>query len=155
MDLRIGGNYRTGRHRVAGFTLIELMVVVAVIAILASIALPSYQESIRKGRRGQAKVDLLDVAQRAERHRTVNGSFTSFALATAETRSPRGTGQAYYTISRVDNAANPAVLQLQAVPVAGTSQAQDARCRTLTLNQAGQKGVTGSPAPTMTATECW
>ena len=54
-----------------GFTLIELMIVVAVVAILATIAMPSYQEHVRKSRRAQAKADLVELAQQLERHHTV------------------------------------------------------------------------------------
>ncbi|MDW7601742.1 prepilin-type N-terminal cleavage/methylation domain-containing protein, partial [Stenotrophomonas maltophilia] len=54
-----------------GFTLIELMIVVAVVAILAAIAYPSYSEHVRKSRRAQAKADLVEYAQLAERFHTV------------------------------------------------------------------------------------
>ncbi|MDV7393712.1 type IV pilin protein, partial [Arthrospira platensis SPKY1] len=59
-----------------GFTLIEVMIVVAIIAILAAIAYPSYQEQVRKSRRADAKVSLLDAVQRQERFFTVNNQYT-------------------------------------------------------------------------------
>ena len=83
---------------VKGFTLIELMVVVAVVAILASIALPSYQEQMRKSRRAQAKADLVEYAQMAERHFTVNNTYVGFTLPS--TQSPRESGAtARYTLN--------------------------------------------------------
>ena len=75
---------RTG----AGFTLIELMIVVAVVAILASIAVPAYQEQIRKSRRAQAKADMVEYAQMAERYFTVNNTYVGFTLPTSQ--SPPG-----------------------------------------------------------------
>ncbi|MCW5566993.1 MAG: prepilin-type N-terminal cleavage/methylation domain-containing protein, partial [Dokdonella sp.] len=53
---------RSGRVR--GFTLIELMITVAIIAIIVAIAVPSYQDSVRKSRRGQVKADITELAQR-------------------------------------------------------------------------------------------
>ena len=59
-----------------GFTLIELMIVVAVIAILAAIAYPSYQDSVRKSRRADAKAVVLNAAQILERCYTQNNVYT-------------------------------------------------------------------------------
>lgn len=122
------------RHASSGFTLIELMVVVAIVAILVSIALPSYQDSVRKGRRGQAKADLVDVAQQAERYRTVNNSYTGFTLLSSN--SPT-TGTAAYGLA-LNVAEDGTTFTATATPVAGTAQAGD-RCGVLTINQAGSK----------------
>ncbi len=59
----------------AGFSLIELMIVVAIIAILAAVAFPSYQESVKKSRRSDAQTALLGFAQAMERHYTDNGFY--------------------------------------------------------------------------------
>lgn len=61
----------------SGFTLIELMIAVAVVGILAAIAYPSYQDSVRKARRADAKSALLDAAQRQERFYTENNQYTN------------------------------------------------------------------------------
>ncbi len=117
-------------HR--GFTLIELMVVVAVVAILAAIAYPSYQDQVRKSRRGQAKADLVEYAQLAERFHTVNNTYVGF---TAPTQSPRQ-GTAFYGIAV--SGLTQSAFNLVATPVAGGPQATD-RCGTLRINQAGVK----------------
>ena len=119
------------RRSANGFTLIELMVVVAVVAILAAIALPSYQDSVRKSRRAQAKADLVELAQLAERYRTVNRTYETWPLAFDT--SPR-TGTAHYRIDLDDEGA--ATFTLTAVP--NGAQANDA-CGTLVINQAGQR----------------
>ncbi|MFD0739466.1 type IV pilin protein [Lysobacter koreensis] len=123
-----------------GFTLIELMIVVAVVAILASIALPAYNDSVRKSRRGQAKADLVEYAQLAERWFTVNNTYATFVLPTNQ--SPREAGSAArYTLNLVSAATT---FTITAVPQGG--QAADS-CGTLTMNQAGAK----TPA----TQECW
>ncbi len=71
------------RSKNRGFTLIELMIVVAVVAFLVAIAIPSYQEQVRKSNRGLAKSDLLELTQCAERYHTTNGTYVGFEAATA------------------------------------------------------------------------
>ncbi len=137
--------------RSGGFTLIELMVVVAVVAILGAIAFPSYQDAVRKGHRGQAKADLVDLAQRAERYRTVNGSYAGFSLSAADQKSPRQGTTRYNVSLTLDNAA-PRTFLLKATP---TTAQKDPRCRVLVLNHLGQKTIEGNPSPTGTAADCW
>lgn len=131
---------RAGHARVAlGFTLIEMMVVVAVVAILAAIAFPSYQDSVRKGRRGQAKADLVELAQRAERFHTVNNTYVGFEATVPATamQSPQ-TGVARYALDVTVE--TPATFTITAAPQG--AQTAD-RCGTLSLTAAGAKTATG------------
>ena len=126
-----------------GFTLIELMIVVAVVAILAAIALPSYNEHVRKTRRTQAKADLSEIAQALERQFTLQRTYAAFPETFNQ--SPR-TGTPYYTISY---ALAATTYVITATPVA--PQDKDTKCKVLSLNQLGQKTATG----TLGVAGCW
>lgn len=132
-----------GIKNIRGFTLIELMVVVIVIGVLAAIAFPSYQESVRKGRRGGAQADMAELAQNLERSFTVNNNYTAYVIPARLQRSPQQ-GPIFYTlaVARTQN-----TFAITATPV--NAHAGD-RCGNLTLNQAGTKGVGGA-----TIAECW
>lgn len=133
-------------RRPPGFTLIELMIVVAVVAILAAIAYPSYVDHVRKSRRAQAKADLVELAQLAERHHTVSNSYAGFALPFE--RSPRESAQ---TAAWYEVALEPASTQttFTLVATAKNDQVND-RCGNLSLNQAGVKTASKG-----TVAECW
>jgi len=132
--------------RARGFTLIELMIVVAVVAILGTIAYPSYVDQVRKSRRAQAKADLVEYAQMAERSHTTNNTYANFRFSNGGTtiQSPREGGTAYYTVSIQ---AAQGTFTLTAAPQ-GT-QAKD-KCGTLTVNQANVKTPSAS-----SAAGCW
>lgn len=140
----------------SGFTLIELMVTVAVIGILAAIAYPSYQEYVKRANRADAKAVLLETAQVLERNFTeANRYDQTSAGATIDSawlpfqQSPK-TGTAKYTIKFAASMPTQASYTLEAVPT-GT-MTSDA-CETYTLTHVGVKGV--SAAATKTAGECW
>ncbi len=144
MDSRVAV-HGTARRAIAGFTLIELMIVVAVVAILASIAVPSYQEQIRKSRRAQAKADVVEYMQMAERYFTVNNTYVGFALPVAV--SPREAGAtARYNLAASTQTATALVLTATAVG----PQASD-RCGNLSVSNTGLKTESG----TATLAECW
>lgn len=134
----------SGSRAISGFTLIELMIVVAVVAILAAIAYPNYTEHVRKTRRGQAKADLVEYAQLAERYHTVNNTYVGFALPSAV--SPREGGTTRYNLLL-----NPAATQSTFTITATAVNGQDKdRCGNLSVDQAGRKvNSKGS------LSECW
>lgn len=132
-------------HATRGFTLIELMIVVAVVAILASIAYPSYQEQIRKSRRAQAKADLVEMAQVLERRFTVNNSYAGALPFAGSPREASGAAVRYAITPNPIPAGT--TFTLTATPQG--AQASD-KCGTLSLTQAGVKAATGG-----TVQECW
>jgi type IV pilus assembly protein PilE len=129
-----------------GFTLIELMIVVTVIAILAAVAYPSYQAQVRKSRMGQAQADLLELAQFMERCFASNNTYVGCALPFAT--SPRN-GIPYYEI-QFNPATTRTAFNLRAVPqTAGGQNSQI--CGTLELNESGVKRF----GPLGTQADCW
>lgn len=84
-----------------GFTLIELMVTVAIIGILASIAYPSYQEQVRKTRRANAQSDLVELASFMERYYTENFTYVAASAALPFSQSPKQGVAKYYDLTVV------------------------------------------------------
>ena len=124
-----------------GFTLIELMIAVAVVAILAMIAIPTYTAQMVKGRRSSAEAVLLDIAQRQQQYLLDSRSY-AYSVAALNTTTPVNVS-AYYTIDFLPNpppVAGPPIFTARATPIAGTAQANDA---VLTIDQTGAKTPVG------------
>lgn len=127
---------RIGLQR--GFTLIELMIAVAIVGILASIALPSYQDYVRKGRRADAQAFMHEVASR-QQHFLVDRRMYASTLDALGLAAPSSVSPHYnITLTNVINNVQPMGFTLQAAPIGG--QARDT-CGTLTLNAQGAKGA--------------
>jgi type IV pilus assembly protein PilE len=125
------------RSALLGFTLIEVMIAVAIVGILAAIAYPSYQGQIRKSRRTDGTGTLVSLASQLEKFAyDNNGSYVGATVAA--TNSPEG----YYTISMPTVTAT--TYEIRATPVAGKSQANDSECSAFILMSTGAKDVTGS-----------
>ena len=124
-----------------GFTLIELMIVVVIIAILMAIVIPSYRSHMQRSRRGAAAACLTEQAQFLERYYTTNMTFVGATLPTTACTTELSR---FYTIELDPSVAlSGTAFRVRAVPVAGSAQASDS-CATLRLNQAGTKTVSGS-----------
>jgi type IV pilus assembly protein PilE len=139
----------TPRLSANGFTLIELMITVAIVGILAAIAYPSYTDHIRKARRADAQAALLELAQFMERHYSLNNSYLDGGAAPTLpfTEAPKDGGTKFYDLSF---SAGPTATSftLQAAPKGG--MAGDP-CGNLRISNTGQKTRTGSAD----ASQCW
>jgi len=133
-----------------GLTLIEIMVVVALVGILASIALSSYQSSARKNRRYAAQSCLMEQAQYLERYYTSTNNPMSYTGAVLPNAACKTNLAAYYTFSLPPAANSSQAFSVQAV--ASGTQTVDTNCRTLALNQAAQQTSSSATAST---TGCW
>jgi len=140
------------KRQVKGFTLIELMIVVAVIGIIGAIAIPSYMEHVKTSKRSDCAAALSGLAGAMERFFTQNSTYigASIGVAAADIYPAQcpifGGGDAYYNLS-ID-AATANTFTVSAAPV------QTDKCGTLTLTNSGLRGVTGAAAGN-TADSCW
>jgi type IV pilus assembly protein PilE len=133
-------------NKLRGFTLIELLIVVVIVAVLAAIALPGYQEHVRKTRRTQAKTDMVEIAQKLEREFTLNRSYGGYDKTSFD-QSPR-TGDKYYDIAYTPDTLVDSYT-ITATPYG--SQASDTKCGTLSLGSNGVKTADG----TLGVAGCW
>ena len=123
-----------------GFTLIEVMIVVAIIGILAAIAYPSYDEYVKRGNRTEGQAFLQDVAARQERYFSQNNAYITDTddLAKLGVSASSPTGK--YTLSLSDDDGYTLTVE---------NNFNDTKCEDLTLNARGERGAGGTVA------ECW
>lgn len=134
-----------GVLRQQGFTLVEMMIVVVIMAIIASIAVPSYQNNIRKANRADGMDMALEVAQRMERCFTAYSAYNNANCPTAATTSTKG----HYSIA-VSAAASAFTVTATA---SSNQQKKDTQCKTFAVDQTGKK--TATDASNAATTTCW
>ena len=140
-DLNLDQSYS---HVANGFTLIELMVAVAILGILVSVALPSYQKYIVKSRRAEAMAELSKAQTTLERCYAANFTYAGTCSPPASTTTPNG----FYTITSTGSATTYTF-----TATASGIQAADTSCFTMSIDQASQKSAAdtgGTPQP-----QCW
>lgn len=147
-----------------GFTLIEVMVVVAIVAILASFIYPSYQEHLIKSKRAAAQSFMLSVANKQEQILMDLRCYVPVAANADFPNDPSNASPGLNMTVPTDVSSHYSiVVNASACPVVGAptysitatptspAQLQDTKCAILTLNQAGQKGISG----TGSVENCW
>ncbi|MCV0438657.1 MAG: type IV pilin protein [Hydrogenophaga sp.] len=134
--------------RQRGFTLIEVMIVVAVVALLAGIALPSYQEYVRRTHRAHAQATLVQAAQWMERAATVRGSYPVTNQIPADLLQVEG---GRYTVVAVSDGAT---YTLTAIPTAGQATDPCAAYRLTETGRRSQENVS-SHTPSLSVDACW
>lgn len=130
-------------RRAQGFTLIELMVVVGIIGILVAIAMPAYNDYLRKGRRAEAQAQLMNLAQQEEQY-FLDARAYALAASALNVTIPTSVST-YYTITFVTTDGPPPTFSISATPIG--DQAKDS-CGTLTITSAGTKSAS-------TGATCW
>ena len=138
-----------------GFTLIEVMIAVAIVAILVAVAFPSYRDSMLKGRRAEAKAALARTMQAEERFYTANNVYLAFAstatvpsgFSTHSSNSPNFA----YSIQAADCGATA----LQCVKVTATAVQSDPLCGTMTMYSDGTPPTSTPTASSTASTGCW
>jgi type IV pilus assembly protein PilE len=155
------------RHRrsLQGFTLIEMMIVAAVIAILAAIAYPAYTEQMRKSQRAEGKAALMRASQLLERSFTQNGSYPAGAAVLA-TLYGAASGTSVYSHPDNPMSATLGKYRVEYLPAAGVAPVEfelratpqsyaisDADCPTLGIDSRGRRLVSG--APVAADSRCW
>jgi type IV pilus assembly protein PilE len=144
--------------RQCGFTLIEVMIVVVIVAILAAVAIPSYQDSVRKTRRADAKEALMRIAALQERFFFTNnryGTLADLGLSnTAGYAAEIDSQEGFYKIQiTTDGCANTnTCFAIQATSTG--AQVSDTKCKTFSLNHVGRKAAKTS-TNTDNSDYCW
>lgn len=136
--------YRVDTRHEHGYSLVELLIVLGVVALLAAIAYPSYRAQVMKSQRIDGKIFLLEIADRQERFYSDRGTYTTDIsdLGFANTTSPDG----HYTVAITDDPSNDITITYQITATPQGNQADDT-CSSYTVDSLGTRS--SSPAG------CW
>ncbi|MFZ0549997.1 MAG: type IV pilin protein [Steroidobacteraceae bacterium] len=146
--------------RAAGFTLVELMIVVVIVTILLIVAIPTYLNQMRESRRTEARNYLVELASREERYYATQNAYTPTAsnlgYAGFGSGNPVGSGYYYITTPSVPDPSNSSQpsFSLTADPVAGKGQDLDTQCASFTVESNGKRTALNSSG-TDNSSVCW
>ena len=147
------------RNAARGFTLIEIMIVVAIVGILAAIAIPSYFDSVRRSARADARASMLTMMQQQERFFTQNNTYQIVSAGAASSIFKNWSGDGGFASAKwiigsaACGAAGDAIENCVAITAAPQApQWQDAEISTMTFNSRGVASCTPTTAP---QSKCW
>jgi type IV pilus assembly protein PilE len=143
-------------RRIGGFTLVELMITLVVLAIIVGVALPSYQAQVRKSRRADARNAILDLAGREERFLSISNSYSQIPADMGYATFPVTVNNGYYRLTvTAPDPAQPGVTPSYLITATYFGpQVADTDCAQFTVNQLGQQAALNSGGAVNTAT-CW
>lgn len=135
-----------------GLTLVELMVVVAVLAVLASIAYPLFTNQVQKARRADAKIALHNIALAQERYYTINGEYAGTLSSLQVSTAVQGgaSDEGYYTITVARSGTDNEQFTARADISSTAAQASDSNCSWFRIDQVGTKAAADGGS-----TNCW
>lgn len=120
-----------------GFTLVEIMIAVVIVAILAAVALPNYSEHVRRAQRIEARGKLMEARHWMEQQFTINNSYDGVSLPAAFAQSPQS-GEKLYDIELADD---PGVTPTTYTLLATRVSSRPDKCGTFSIDQSGQRGL--------------
>jgi type IV pilus assembly protein PilE len=142
------------RHRtIAGFTLLELVIALAIVSVLAAIAYPAFKQRVVNGRRADGSTALLDLANRMEQYYANNNTFATATIAggtSTDVLSSSASNQGYYTLSITAQAKDTYTIKATRTG----QQTNDTQCGDFTLTSAGVKAIVNN-ASGFTVARCW
>jgi type IV pilus assembly protein PilE len=139
---------RFSRNRADGFTLIEVLIVVVILSVVASIAVPSYGKFMTNARRTDAMVFLSELAGEQQRYFSENNEYAANLKTLGYPNETMPTPDGHYTVS-ISNPGSTLRYVLTATPVSGGKQASDDDCKAFLISSTGAKSNTGSKS------NCW
>jgi len=141
-----------------GFSMVELIVTMLIVAILAAVAIPAYSQYVRKSRRTDAKSALMDLASLEERYFSTNNAYSATSTDLGYAAFPATVGNGYYTVAAPTvvpaTQTLAATYSITATVIPGIDQAKDTQCASFTISSAGVQTALTSAAVDNSQT-CW